>query len=300
VHFDDWISRGPELLKDLESGLPVQAEPWRNYELLSWPNALNAVERLLKSLVLNGPGIALLRCGSSITASQARLLQLIIGSRFGTNVTITATHDGRQLFAICESEDATAGGRFAGNGLNNLQIGFHTDGSGSIDRVVEFVSMLCIHPAEFGGESRIANAQLAYGMLPERDRSMLRESFPRQDPYHPDQVVSMMNHTPIFGSQSKCGSYSAFSYHPMFIRRGILAGQRKIPKEIEATLGSLEKALEMCSFEFKLRANDILLINNYALAHDRRRFVNKSGSPRLLERFWAGAYRTIKLARVGT
>src|SRR5205807_9848838 len=116
---------------------------------------------------------------------EARLLQLILGCEFGLNVTRTPESDDRPLFALEEKRDPTASGRFSGNGLRSNVIGFHTDASGSTDRNVDLLTMLCLRPCRLGGQSRVANAQMPYQSWSLAATVALSKPFPRDSPHPP-------------------------------------------------------------------------------------------------------------------
>jgi alpha-ketoglutarate-dependent taurine dioxygenase len=283
-----------EIIADMESELPkISEERWRYYSHIDWRNGLDPLCGRLKDLVLRETGVALLKCGSGLTADQARLIQLILGCRFGENVTQTAERDRRPLSAIVVKDDPTADHQYSGNSLKRGQIGFHTDGSGTTDREVTLLSMLCIRPARFGGQSRVANSQCAFDSLSQSTQAILRTSFPRENPYDPDHQKGVLKNEPIFQPLETGQQYMLFSYHPDRIRNGVRWVEGPLRPEIEAAFCSLEEALETYSCDINLLANDIIFLNNHVVAHDRRSFWDDLKAPRLLERFWGGRFLTM-------
>jgi alpha-ketoglutarate-dependent taurine dioxygenase len=241
----------------------------------------------LKRVVLREVGIALLKCGPDLTPDQARFVQLALGLEFGENITTTPDDDDRPLFALEVKDDPTGNGRYHGSGLKNDRIGFHTDGSGNPNRDVLLVSMLCIRAARFGGQSRLANSVIAYESLPEVARSLLHKSYARIDPNDPQRSLDSLLNRPIFKKE-----IFEFSYHPSFLRQGIEKTKGRIDHKEQQAFEALEKSLEDAAVDLNLMPNEILFINNRVIAHDRREFWNETDSQRLLERLWAGTYRS--------
>jgi alpha-ketoglutarate-dependent taurine dioxygenase len=259
------------LVAELDRWLPATDERWRHYEDVPWPRQLDALSDRLESLIRRKTGIAVLSC------------------RFGENVTRTASGDGRPLFAVTARPDATAEGKYVGNALKSNQIGFHTDGSGSKDREVRLLSMLCVRPARFGGQSRVASSRTAYALLSSEARSILSSSFPRQDPYDPKCNAASLKTVPVFALRPPEQQGLCFSYHPARIRNGVRSVSGEVPPDKEKAFAALDAALDAASCEINLHANDILFLNNDVIAHDRRPFWDDPSVPRWLERFWAGA-----------
>src|SRR5205807_8689374 len=249
--------------------LSCNADHWQDSTNVGLPDSLKSVSIRLQELILRRTGIALLKCRSQCTRDdEARLLQLILGCEFGLNVTRTPESDDRPLFALEEKQDPTASGRFSGNGLRSNVIGFHTDGSGSTDRNVDLLTMLCLRPARLGGQSRVANAQMAYQSLPLAAKDALAKPFPSENPYAPEADLATLKLAPIFNKMERHGvSYFNFSYHPQFVRNGIGGDLGNFGAAADA-LNLLDAALERFSCDINLMTNEILFINNCVIAHD--------------------------------
>ncbi|HEY6766853.1 MAG TPA: TauD/TfdA family dioxygenase [Candidatus Sulfotelmatobacter sp.] len=287
----EWIiDIEPEIMQsDLRSFLSQNSVRWQHWTDLGCPESLKPVGSRLQELVLKQTGIALVKCGLQCTPDMARLLQLILGCEFGLNVTTTPESDDRPLFALEAVQDPTVRGMYSGNGLRGNAIGFHTDGSGSTDRSVDLLSLLCIRPARFGGQSRVANAQQAYNSLPSAAKDVLAEAFPRENPFAPG-VTGALKVGPIFCGVERYGvSYFHFSYHPQRVRNGSRCDMERFSATI-GTLQMLDEALERFSCDINLMTNEILFVNNSAIAHDRRAFIDDPQAKRQLERFWAGTF----------
>lgn len=286
---------------------------WEQYkELLQtdisaeWTDSAKPLIVRIRELLFDDTGITILKCGASMPGNQARLVELLVGCALGENVTVSAGVE-RPLFLATQSKDPTAGQQYLGNALKGNSIGLHTDASGTIDRKAEVLSMLYICPARFGGQSVVASSRFAFRRLSEHARQVLQRSFPRQSPYkdkkRPPKLLLCI---PIFKDTGN--GRMEFSYHPARLRNG-LKFARTSKEELEAVeynadqifdkstdeersaLDELDKALLAGSCEVSLMANDLLLLNNQIVTHDRRPFWDDPGAPRLMERFWAGRFR---------
>lgn len=272
----------------LQSFLSQYSSHWKNPLDVVCPESLKHVGRRLQDLVLGQTGVAVLKCGAKCSADEARLLQIVLGCEFGCNVTVTPNGDHRPLFALEAVQDPTANGRYSGNGLRGNTIGFHTDGSGIADRNVDLLSMLCVRPARFGGQSRVANAQMAYKSLPPTTRDELAKPFPRESPFAPGATDAGLKSAPIYCEAERNGArYLHFSYHPQRVRNGLGHDMERLEAALKS-LNMLDEALERFSCDINLMRNEILFVNNAAIAHDRRAFIDDPLATRLLERFWAG------------
>jgi hypothetical protein len=289
---NEWIvDIQPEVKSpEMQSFLEQNARHWLHWNDGQFPECLKNIRAQLRELLLQRTGVALVKCGPKCSPDEARLIELILGGAFGCNVTKTADKKERPLFALKAEMDPTAGGGYSGNGLRQNVIGFHTDGSGSTDRRVEILGLLCLCPARFGGQSRIANAQRAICSLPAATRHVLRKPVPRENPFTPGAQLEGMKVMPIFCEAERDGvGYLHFSYHPQRVRNGIAHDVERYG----AVLGSLrllDEALEQFSCEINLMSNEILFVNNCAIAHDRRAFIDDPWEKRFLERFWAGTF----------
>lgn len=284
----DWINVLTQPLIDRLIGLDSSLKR-ENADLVRFREATEFVQlsNWLKDSVYRKFGIAVLKCGRQLSDDQARFAQVAFSCEFGDNVTSTP-FDQRPLFALEVKPDPTCNGRYQGSGLRNDRIGFHTDGSGSPDRDVTVVSMLCVRAARFGGQCRLSNSVTVYEQLPVAVREVLYRSFRRVDPDNPRRVPEDLVSKPIYKHEYG-DSCLTFSYHPRFLRQDLMR-TNGIPEEVEWAFGVLEKYLEDAGCEINLMPHEILFINNRVIAHDRREFWDETNSSRLLERFWAGTY----------
>lgn len=117
---------------------------------------------------------------------QAYLLEVVLGSQFGSTVTKNPKALGQSpLFAITNLATGKSEG-YIGNGQSNNSPGIHTDGSALPDARVDFMGLLCVRPALQGGESIVSNAYSAFVVMPyELKKFLVERLFYRQNPYDP-------------------------------------------------------------------------------------------------------------------
>lgn len=285
----EWITVVTQSLIDRLIGLDPSLNR-ENIDLFKFKEAAEFIRlsNWLQDTVYRKFGVAVLKCGPQLSDDQARFAQLAFSSEFGDNVTSTPFADHRPLFALEVKPDPTCNGRYQGSGLKNDRIGFHTDGSGSPDRDVTVVSMLCVRAARFGGQCRLSNSLAVYERLPNAVRDVLYRSFRRVDPDNPQRLPEDLVSKPIYKHEYDDPCLT-FSYHPRFLRQELVRSNG-ITEEVEWAFSVLEKYLEDGCCEINLMPHEILFINNRVIAHDRREFWDESNSSRLLERFWAGSY----------
>ena len=286
-------------------------------EWSGWEEKSQLLYLRIRQLLFKDTGIAVLKSGAALSGNQARLVELLLGCRLGVNVTMTpgkqpGGRPERPLFQATMKKDPTAGGDYAGNALKGNAIGLHTDGSGTIDRRVEVLSMLYLRPARFGGQSVVANSLEAFQQLAADVKEVLQRSFPRQNPYKSVPPPKELLCLPIF--KRVCNDSietMEFSYHPQRVRNGVKLARTssqklesetvrhdpanipdKLTDEEAHALQELDDTLRAVSFDIAIQANEILLLNNLVVTHDRRPFRDDPDAPRLMERFWAGQFRS--------
>ncbi|MBI3818750.1 MAG: TauD/TfdA family dioxygenase [Planctomycetes bacterium] len=316
-------------LMSLIRELDQQGEDWHQFEKLidpksenvliaEWIRSSRALISKIKNLLYRDTGVVIVKCGPRISSNQARWAELLIGCGLGTNnrnvTQIPKAKENRPLFQATVNKDSTAEKTYVGNGYKRNAIGLHVDGSGSNGRLIEILVMLFLRQARFGGQSRVANSQLVFDNLSIRSKRTLQKSFPRESPYKPGIGIppTSLACAPIYKSISDNNGderilINRFSYHPSRVRNGwkfthtekskIVAVEydpdqidTDLSQELNEALTELDKRLEDNACEITLMQNDLLLLNNQVIAHDRVEFQDDARAPRLMERLWVGKF----------
>jgi alpha-ketoglutarate-dependent taurine dioxygenase len=288
----DYSAAWDELDGLIEAGIT-----YRNYSpaRVGGQQAAGLADRVAQLLADPEQGFAVLDLARSLdadsrAADKARLLILALGNRFGQTVTKNHLEDSPFFSVFVRPEGK--GGVYIGNALSNNRPGIHTDGSALPDARVDFMALLCIRPAAEGGESIVVNAVRVFRDLPaELQGFLLRREFIRQNPYDPKSPHVVRR--PIYNQvQTPLYSGLGIQYH----RTRIEGGHERLREALTAQDHGALKALD-CSLSsaqnmetFKLRSGVALLVNNHVMCHDRTAFKDTAEHPRLLERYWAGAY----------
>ena len=261
---------------------------WNEYLHVAQMADLATLRARLTKMLCEEYGVALLRIPPELSDDTLRLLVLLAGRALGRNVSPSVGSEARPLFAITATPDPTIGGRYGGNGRNSKHLALHTDGSGIHSDRVDVLGMLCLEPAQDGGESCIADARTAWLLLSPETRDLLRTPLPRTDPYAPGLPIDSLITKPIFEQGiARNGHTLSFSYHPARVRDGVgMLHRGPSERQLENALCQLDDALEKSSIEVLLNRGEILILNNSLIAHGRTAFKDDPARPRLLERLW--------------
>jgi hypothetical protein len=156
----------------------------------------------------------------------------------------------------------------------------------------DLLSLLCIHPARRGGETRLVSAVSAFGQLQRSHpnlASLLTQPFPfdRRDD--------------IGGGERGWTMLAPFSclnatFVSRYVRRFIESSQRfsdapRLTKQQIEAMNALDRYLEEKgqSLDLSLESGDLLLIDNHRLLHARSEYTDVASSSedkRLLLRLW--------------
>ena len=284
------LSRGllRQALLVQDPSVPAPDAWWHHHDTLAArlpETELSSVAQAVREELYRGRGTVVVRLGADVPPDSVRLLQLAIGTRFGDNLTIAPDEPGRPLFRISAVEGLGRTGDYKGNAKNREAIGLHTDGSG-VWPPTAILSMSCIRPAQRGGESRFADARDVRAVVSQAALRVLERAQPRESPYKdmpPEQLVV----APVFGPLPD----GVFSYHPDRLRHGIQLVRGRLSREESSAFEELDSRLTESAVDFRLEAGDIVVLDNFRIAHDRRPFIDDPLAPRLLERLWIGRSR---------
>ena len=274
--------------------LVAEGVTYGNYSHLTAAGGIrDLVARVARLLADPERGYAILDVGSPVDADplladRARLLLVILGTQFGQTVTKNHLSDSPFFSVFLRREGK--GGKYIGNALSNNRPGVHTDGSALHDVRVDFMGLLCVRPAKYGGESIVVNALRVFSQLPAEVESFLVQfPFVRQNPYEPENPIPV-RHTVYHQIETPFYSGLGIRYHRTRIEGGHrLVGEPLDPEAIHA-LDTLDRGLYAPSngHRFLLRSGTMLLANNHVVCHDRTEFEDHLEAPRLLERYWSG------------
>ena len=167
----------------------------------------------------------------------------------------------------------------------------HTDSS-SVQVQPDLVGLLCLQPAQEGGQSRIASALTAHRHLRKTCPELLEELY---GDFFRDMVTPgseptirqrLRNRFPVFYNDPVRGLN--FRYMRFWIETGHACIGLPLEQVQIAALDALEEALVApdAVATFSLRSGEMLWLDNWTVAHDRTAFVDDPQRPRRLLRMW--------------
>ena len=170
--------------------------------------------------------------------------------------------------------------------------GFHTDSTAS-SYYPDFVGLLCLHPAEDGGDSLLSNAANLYdyirlqhpGFLDVLTSGLLRDVITPGSVQ--DKEAILANKVPVFQEDAQG---FLFRYMRFWTEKAYEKTGSPIPSGLIESLNAVDNFFNQDSniLSFRMKRGDILLINNRFLCHNRTAFSEPGpGKPaRLLVRAW--------------
>lgn len=169
--------------------------------------------------------------------------------------------------------------------------GYHTDSTAK-EYLPDIVGLLCLHPADAGGDSLLTNAIDLFSFLEkEQPETLLEMEKPIiRDVITPGTVNTKeaihSNAFPIF-SVSDAGL--TFRYMRYWIEAAFLKTEQEMPSQLLKGLDATDKFFSMPqnNIQFKMKRGDILFLNNRILCHNRTAFENNGhSSNRKMVRTW--------------
>jgi alpha-ketoglutarate-dependent taurine dioxygenase len=225
----------------------------------------------VKAALEAGRGFAVITLGQPgcFSARDLQGIYWLVGQLLGRpheqNVQGTLLYDVRDT-----SQDVRYGGRFS---VTNAESSFHTDNSFGAE-VVDYVGLLCLHPAKLGGRSQIVSAITVHKELLANHRDaweVLRQ------PFHVDRRGGLRpgdEPTARFPVLSGEGPDLVVRY----LRYWIETGHEKVGLPLTRAQRNALDILDQVArdgrlrVEFNLRPGEMLFINNRWILHNRTAF----------------------------
>ena len=206
------------------------------------PRSKAATDTLLKELK---------QCGYVLMegAGQSGLDSVI--AQLGEVIQVTKVHNNPDTPALVTSDRA---------------LDFHTD-----HPKADFIVWLCVEQSQTGGESILADADMAFERLSPDDQAALKEIRLFEHKVFPDDEDSR----PLVSTGA--GGKRRFYYSFWLVKGELPSAQKSALKCFQAAVSECQVA------EIKLRRDDVLIVDNGRILHGRRAFT---GGNRLLIRHW--------------
>ena len=166
----------------------------------------------------------------------------------------------------------------------NLGGSIHSDGP-QLFTPPKYIVMACSQQASTGGGSIISDAKKIYQDLRVKERKTIKILnkkffFERRGFKNKKEVFNKK----IFDTKNKF----IFRYLRDYIESGHKIKKKKLTKKQENALNILDKYLENKNYQttYKLNQNDMVILNNFCLAHGRKQFQINNKDPRTIYRMW--------------
>ena len=223
---------------------------------------------------------------AEFTVPQLKLFYLAIGTAMGQ----TMGNYGR-LYDVRDS-----GGSYRTERIPVSQTraatGFHTDSSARLT-MPDIVALLCLQPAQSGGESLVVSGATIHEELRRTNLPVLNRLYREfiRDIVTPGtektQTALLDNRFPVF-SQGLYSPQLSFRYMRYWIERGHREAQMDLTDADRDALDVLDSLLESPQFavRFRLETGDQLWINNHIVAHNRTEYEETPDQPRHFVRMW--------------
>ena len=268
----------------------LRRQPLPTYLLEPEYFALDACRELvgeIKRRLLDEIGFVLLEGFplDDFSADEVKAAYWVLGRLLAPPV--AAKLDGTVLYDIKDFGEAYRIGIRGSHTSKELE--FHTDNTFA-HAPPDFISLLCLHPAQEGGVSRIASfCNLHNELLADHPRHLER----LYEPYYYDR---QMEH---YEGEPKVSISRAFDYNGSYLRGRLsynvmMQGYELMGEEMDPDgLQALDTAYEIINdpgrwVEHTLQRGQIQFVNNRAVAHARTGFADDSQAPgkRHLLRLW--------------
>ena len=249
---------------------------------------LRRLAREIRQELQDGSGVVWLQdCpGTEFTVPQLKFFYLAIGTAMGQ----TLGNYGR-LYDVRDS-----GGSYRTERIPVSQTraatGFHTDSSAR-HTMPDIVALLCLQPAESGGESLVVSSATIHEELRRTNKPLLNCLYREfiRDIVTPGtrktRDALLANRFPVF-SQGLYSPKLSFRYMRYWIERGHQEAKMDLTQTDRDALDVLDDLLASPEFavRFKLKAGDHLWVNNHIVAHNRTEYEEAPEQPRHFVRMW--------------
>jgi len=233
----------------------------------------------ITKILTDDSGFCLIK-GLDISGCDHKYLEEFLidfGSLFGKVIPQNSL-DEKIVHVINKGQSLAKGGRYHNTSDSGSM---HTD-SPQYSKPPKLLGLMCIESAMSGGESRLVDGISIYKKLQEEEINSLNLlnkdfKFDKRGDYKSGEKSYTL--APIF----EVGK-DKFTFRYLF-------DYINLKEEDKETLDAISKLnclldQDKYNFRIKLEIGDILLVNNYRLAHGRDKFQDHESSKRLLYRLW--------------
>ncbi len=259
-------------------------------DLLDNPNKFGieipaAITNTIISKIKSYPCFTLIRCDSSLPDETLRCIYALYSKAIGS------LNDRYGYFFDVVDQGLDYTKEAIPVSKTKASTGYHTDSTAK-EYLPDIVGLLCLHPAEVGGDSLLTNAADLYSFLMKEEPAAVAEMEKpiKRDVITPGTVNNIeaitSNTFPIFSFPEEGFT---FRYMRYWIETAFLKTEEEIPQELLKGLDATDHFFSVPenNVQFRMKRGDILFANNRILCHNRTAFENDAhSSKRTMVRAW--------------
>ena len=166
--------------------------------------------------------------------------------------------------------------------LTNATMTFHAD-------LCDYVGLLCLHPAKFGGESRIASSITLYNEMlkrrPDLTAELLNDFYYSRHGEIPPGMEPWFKMAPITIERGYLSVRGGGSY---ITKAQGLPGVPPLTQQQKDAMALYQQVVDEVAYDMSFEQGDIQFLNNYVVQHTRRAFQDwpEPERKRHLYRLW--------------
>lgn len=246
---------------------------------------------VIKDVLDNGVGFAIMEKLPIDTVSLeiATTMHWLLGNLLGRPVAQNFK-DGKMLYEVMDLTEGKGKNMIGVRGSHtNADLSFHTDCSSNI-APPDYVGLMCVRPAQEGGESQLTNWYAVYNKLLKSRPDLCARGF---KPILFDRQLEHSADDPRVLSRPPF-SYDGnitMRYSERLNRQGYEIVKQSMDQETEDMLSAINKILKdpEMRVDLNFQAGQIQWINNASIGHRRTSYVDHPGNSslrRCLVRMW--------------
>ena len=237
---------------------------------------LSSINRIKKNYLNSKSGFYLLKI-SKKNIVNLKLNTAKIGKGFGSLQ--KQNKKGEKIIAVETRKSKNKNLRYH---QTNTEGSIHTDGP-QLEHPPKTIILSCEQNAKIGGDTVLSDTEKIQKFLRKKNKEILK-SLEKNYLFEKKGFNRSILKKPIYASSAKTN----FRYIKEYINSGYMLKNKKIPEDQQKAIDYLDMLMKKKDYQvkFKLKAGDIIIINNQKRAHGRKKFLKTDKSKRKLYRVW--------------
>ena len=236
----------------------------------------SSIDKIKKDYLNSKSGVYLLKL-SKKNIDNLKLNTTKIGKGFGSLQ--KQNKKGEKIIAVEAKKTKNKNLRYH---QTNTEGSIHTDGP-QLERPPKTIILSCKQNSKIGGETVLSDTEKIHKYLRKKNKKILK-SLEKNSLFEKKGFNNSILKKPIYASSTKTN----FRYIKEYINSGYMLKNKKIPEDQQNAIDFLDKLMKKKDnqVKFKLKAGDIIIINNQKRAHGRKKFLKTDRAKRKLYRVW--------------